>query len=164
MVEVGDAAPVFCLPGASNQEIQEICLESYLGKWLVLYFYPKDNTSGCTREAMDFTAALPQPHELGAEVVGISRDSPASHGKFAEKHGLKVLLLSDQDHKVTEAYGAWALKKMYGKESFGVVRSTFLIDPKGRIARIWRKVKVEGHADIVTKTLRELRSSGGEKK
>jgi len=86
MVEVGDAAPEFCLPGASNQEI---CLESYQGKWLVLYFYPKDNTSGCTREAVDFTAALPALHELGAEVVGISRDSPASHGKFAEKNDLR---------------------------------------------------------------------------
>ena len=147
MVEVGDAAPEFCLPGAPGASNQAVCLKSYQGKWLVLYFYPKDNTSGCTREAVDFTAALPALHELDAEVVGISRDSPASHGKFAEKHGLQVvLLLSDQDHKVTEAYGAWALKKMYGKESFGVVRSTFLIDPKGRIARIWRKVKVEGHA------------------
>jgi peroxiredoxin Q/BCP len=160
MVEVGDTAPKFCLPASVGAEV---CLESYRGKWLVLYFYPKDNTSGCTREAVDFTAALPELHGLGAEVVGISRDSPASHEKFAEKHGLKVLLLSDQDHKVTEAYGAWALKKMYGKESYGVVRSTFLIDPNGRIARIWRMVRVEGHADIVKKTLRELQSKGGEK-
>jgi peroxiredoxin Q/BCP len=158
MVEVGDAAPEFCLPGAPEEGNQEICLKSYLGKWLVLYFYPKDNTSGCTREAVDFTATLPKLHELGAEVVGISRDSPASHRKFTEKHGLQVVLLSDQDHKITEAYGAWALKKMYGKESFGVVRSTFLIDPKGRIARIWRKVKVEGHANIVVKTLQEIQS------
>ncbi len=97
---------------------------------------------------------------MGAEVVGISRDSPASHEKFAEKHGLQVVLLSDQDHKVTEAYGAWALKKMYGKESFGVVRSTFLIDPKGQIARIWRKVRVEGHAEMVIKTLQELLEHG----
>jgi peroxiredoxin Q/BCP len=163
MVEVGDAAPEFCLPGAPGASDQEICLKSYLGKWLVLYFYPKDNTSGCTREAVDFTAILPELRELGAEVVGISRDSPAGHGKFAEKHGLQVVLLSDQDHKVTEAYGAWALKKMYGKESFGVVRSTFLIDPKGQIARIWRKVKVDSHADIVKKTLQELQSIGCEK-
>ncbi len=107
---------------------------------------------------MDFTAALSELHELGAEVVGISRDSPASHRKFAEKHSLQVVLLSDQDHKVTEAYGAWALKKMYGKESYGVVRSIFLIDPQRRIARVWRKVRVEGHADIVKKTLQDLRS------
>lgn len=158
MVEVGDAAPEFCLPGAPEESNQAVCLKSYLGKWLVLYFYPRDNTSGCTREAVDFTATLPELHELGAEVVGISRDSPASHRKFAEKHGPHVVLLSDQDHKVTEAYGAWALKKMYGKESFGVVRSTFLIDPKGRIARIWRKVKVEGHANIVKETLQEIQS------
>jgi thioredoxin-dependent peroxiredoxin len=155
MVEVGDEAPEFCLPASAGAEV---CLESYLGKWLVLYFYPRDNTSGCTREAVDFTAALPALREMGAEVVGISRDSPASHGKFAEKHNLKVLLLSDQDHKVTEAYGAWALKKMYGKESYGVVRSTFLIDPQGRIARIWRKVRVEGHVNMVKKTLQELQS------
>ena len=112
MVEVGDAAPEFCLPASASREV---CLESFQGQWLVLYFYPRDNTSGCTREAVDFTAALPALREMGAEVVGISRDSPASHGKFAEKHSLQVLLLSDQDHKVTEAYGAWALKKMYGK-------------------------------------------------
>lgn len=159
MVEVGDTAPKFCLPAS---ESRDVCLEGYRGKWLVLYFYPRDNTSGCTREAVDFTAALPELRELGAEVVGISRDSPASHGKFAEKHSLKVLLLSDQDHKVTEAYGAWALKKMYGKESYGVVRSTFLIDPQGRIARIWRKVRVEGHVQGVIKALQELWSKGGE--
>jgi peroxiredoxin Q/BCP len=159
MVEVGDAAPEFCLPASASREV---CLESYRGKWLVLYFYPRDNTSGCTREAVDFTAALPELRELGAEVVGISRDSPASHDKFAEKHSLQVVLLSDQDHEVTEAYGAWALKKMYGKESYGVVRSTFLIDPQGRIARVWRKVRVEGHADIVKKTLGELGGRGGE--
>lgn len=160
MVEVGDAAPEFCLPTSASGEV---CRESYRGKWLVLYFYPRDNTSGCTREAVDFTVALPELRGLGAEVVGISRDSPASHGKFAEKHSLQVMLLSDQDHKVTEAYGAWALTKMYGKESYGVVRSTFLIDPQGRIARVWRKVRVEGHVDIVKETLQELRSKGGER-
>jgi thioredoxin-dependent peroxiredoxin len=155
MVEVGDMAPEFCLPASASREV---CLESYRGKWLVLYFYPRDNTSGCTREAVDFTAALPELREMGAEVVGISRDSSASHGKFAEKHSLKVLLLSDQDHKVTEAYGAWSLKKMYGKESYGVVRSTFLIDPQGRIARVWRKVRVEGHVQGVIKALQEIQS------
>lgn len=98
----------------------------------------------CTREAVDFTSALPALRELGAEVVGISRDSPASHDKFAEKHSLQVVLLSDQEHKVTEAYSAWALKKMYGKESYGVIRSTFLIDPSGRIARIWRRSGSKG--------------------
>ncbi|HNX10116.1 MAG TPA: peroxiredoxin [Methanothrix sp.] len=153
MVDVGDAAPLFCLPGADEQEI---CLKDYLGKWLVLYFYPKDNTSGCTREAVDFTAALPALREMGAEVLGISRDSPASHRRFREKHGLGIALASDADHLVTEAYAAWSLKKMYGRESYGVVRSTFLIDQQGQIAHIWRKVSVKGHAEAVVKRLREI--------
>jgi peroxiredoxin Q/BCP len=131
-------------------------LKDYLGKWLVLYFYPRDNTSGCTREAVDFTAALPLLQDLGASVLGVSRDSPASHRKFAEKHGLTVTLASDQDHSITEAYGAWALKKMYGKESFGTVRSTFLIDPQGKVAHIWKKVSVKGHVDAVAKRLKDL--------
>lgn len=158
MVEVGDIAPPFCLPGGDEQEF---CLKDFLGKWLVLYFYPRDNTSGCTREAVDFTAALPALRDLGAEVLGVSRDSPASHQRFTKKHGLGVKLASDPDHKVTEAYGAWALKRMYGKESYGVVRSTFLIDPQGKVARIWRKVAVKGHADAVIKALQELKGKEG---
>ena len=154
MVDAGDTAPDFCLPGAEGQDI---CLKDFEGKWLVLYFYPKDSTSGCTREAVDFTAALPQLSDLGAEVLGISRDSPASHRKFAEKHALGLKLASDVDHKVTEAYGAWALKKMYGKESYGVVRSTFLIDPLGKVAHAWRKVSVKGHAEAVAKKLGDMR-------
>ncbi|MGB7544537.1 MAG: peroxiredoxin [Methanothrix sp.] len=154
MVDAGDAAPDFCLPGAEGQDI---CLKDFEGKWLVLYFYPKDNTSGCIREAVDFTAALPQLSDLGAEVLGISRDSPASHRKFAERHELQLKLASDADHKVAEDYGAWALKKMYGKESYGVVRSTFLIDPLGKVAHAWRKVSVKGHAEAVAKKLGEMR-------
>ncbi|HSD58770.1 MAG TPA: thioredoxin-dependent thiol peroxidase [Methanotrichaceae archaeon] len=150
MVEVGDAAPEFCLPAGDEQEI---CLNSYHGKWVILYFYPKDNTSGCTREAVDFTAALDAIHTLGADVLGISRDTPASHRKFAEKHELEVKLLSDPDHEVMDAYGVWALKKMYGREGYGVVRSTFLIDPDGHIAHIWRSVKVKGHVETVLNTL-----------
>ena len=153
MVEVGDIAPDFCLPMA---EEREFCLKDREKGWLVLYFYPKDNTSGCTREAVDFTLHQPDFRKLGAEVVGISRDSPASHEKFAAKHGLGVKLLSDPDHLVTEAYGAWALKKMYGKESFGVIRSTLLIDPEGKIAYIWRRVKVDGHANAVIERLQKL--------
>lgn len=110
-----------------------ICMAYYLGKWLVLYFYSKDNTSGCTREAVDFTVALPVLRDLGASVLGVSRDSPASHRKFAEKHSLKVMLASDQEHKVTQAYGAWALKKMYGKEAAGagaeIAATTFNAHP-----------------------------------
>ena len=154
MVDIGDAAPQFCLPGMDEREV---CLDDFKGKWLVLYFYPKDNTSGCTREAVDFTLALPTLNSLGAEVLGISRDPPASHKKFAEKHDLRIKLASDADHKVTEAYGAWALKKMYGKESYGVVRSTFLIDPQGKVAHAWKKVSVKGHAEAVAEKLRETK-------
>jgi peroxiredoxin Q/BCP len=154
MVEVGDVAPEFCLT-ADNE--QEVCLNAYRGKWVVLYFYPKDNTSGCTREAEDFTAALDALHTLGADVLGISRDSHSSHRKFAEKHELKVKLLSDPNHKVMEAYGVWSLKKMYGREGYGVVRSTFLIDPDGCIAHIWRSVKVKGHVEAVVETLKDSR-------
>ncbi len=152
MVEVGDDAPQFCLPGVDGQDV---CLKDFQGRWLVLYFYPKDNTSGCTREAMDFSAALPILHDMEAEVLGISRDSPASHMRFIEKQDLVIKLASDEDHKVTQAYGAWALKKMYGKESYGVVRSTFLIDPEGKISHVWRKVSVKGHAEAVAKRLQE---------
>ena len=154
MVDIGDAAPQFCLPGMDEREV---CLDDFKGKWLVLYFYPKDNTSGCTREAVDFTLALPTLNSLGAEVLGISRDSPASHKKFIEKHGLEIKLASDADHKVTEAYGAWALKKMYGKESYGTVRSTFLIDPQGKVAHAWKKVSVKGHVEAVEEKLRETK-------
>ncbi|MGV8127100.1 MAG: peroxiredoxin [Methanothrix sp.] len=154
MVDIGDAAPQFCLPGMDEREV---CLDDFKGKWLVLYFYPKDNTSGCTREAVDFTLALPTLNCLEAEVLGISRDPPASHKKFTEKHGLGIKLASDADHKVTEAYGAWALKKMYGKESYGVVRSTFLIDPQGKVAHAWKKVSVKGHAEAVAERLRETK-------
>jgi thioredoxin-dependent peroxiredoxin len=158
MVEVGHDAPDFCLPAG---EEEEVWLNSFRGKWVVLYFYPKDNTSGCTQEAVDFTAALDALHALGADVLGISRDSPASHGKFAEKHGLKVKLLSDPDHKVMDAYGVWALKKMYGQEKYGVVRSTFLIGPDGLIARIWRSVKVKGHVEAVVKNLKGFTNPSG---
>jgi peroxiredoxin Q/BCP len=158
MAEVGDVAPEFCLPAVDEQEV---CLSSFRGKWVVIYFYPKDNTSGCTQEAVDFTTALDALHALGAEVFGISRDSLESHRKFAEKHGLKLKLLSDPDHKVMEAYGVWALKKMYGQEKYGVVRSTFLIGPGGRIAYIWRSVKVKGHLEAVVKNLEKLQNPSG---
>lgn len=158
MVKIGDEAPEFCLPSGGGDEV---CLNSYRGKWLVLYFYPKDNTSGCTREAMDFTAALDQIQAQDADVLGISRDSTESHRKFAEKHGLKVKLLSDPDHKVMDAYGVWAIKKMYGKEGYGVIRSTFLISPSGKIAHVWRSVKVKGHVDAVIKILEAAKNFSG---
>ena len=126
---------------------------------MVLYFYPKDNTSGCTREAVDFTIRLEDFKNLDAVVLGVSPDSVESHKKFRMKHGLKVILLSDPEHKVIETYGAWGKKKRYGKEYYGVIRSTFLIDPNGIVRKVWRNVRVAGHVDEVFETLKSLRES-----
>ncbi len=153
-LKVGDQTPDFCLP---DQDEREVCLKDFRGKWVILYFYPKDNTSGCTREAIDFTEHLEEIESLGAVVLGVSPDSVKSHVKFREKHNLKVTLLSDPEHKVLETYGAWQLKKMYGREYYGVVRSTFLIDPEGKIAYIWPKVKVKGHIEAVIEKLKDLK-------
>ena len=147
-------APEFCLPDAEGNEH---CLSDFRGKWVVLYFYPKDNTSGCTKEAIGFTERKNDFENEGAVIIGISKDSPKSHARFIEKHGLDILLLSDEDHSVIERYGAWGKKKLYGKEHWGTVRSTFLIDPEGKIVREWRKVKVAGHADEVLNALRDLK-------
>jgi peroxiredoxin Q/BCP len=154
-VGAGEDAPSFCLP---DQDGIEVCLDEFSGRWLVLYFYPKDNTSGCTREALDFTEMLEDFRDLGAEVLGISPNSPKSHQKFREKHGIEVRLLSDPDHRALEAYGAWGAKKMYGKEYQGVLRSTAIINPDGKIARIWRRVRVKGHVDGVREEMRSLTS------
>ena len=137
---------------------KEICLNDFKGKWVVLYFYPKDNTPGCTREALDFTEKLEEFEKLGAVIIGVSKDSTRSHRRFIEKHGIRVILLSDPEHKVIEAYGAWGKKKRYGREYYGTVRSTFLIDPEGRVRKVWRNVKVKGHVEEVLKTLKELKS------
>ena len=147
---VGKPAPSFCLPDAEGKEV---CLESFRGKWVVLYFYPRDNTPGCTLEAIQFSAALEKFAELGAQVLGVSTDSPESHVKFTEKHDLTVLLLSDTTHRVIEAYGAWRPKTFFGKEILGTSRDTFLIDPEGKIAEVWRKVSVKGHAEAVKEAL-----------
>jgi len=146
MLTKGDNAPEFCLP---NSEGKPICLKDFRGRWLVLYFYPKDNSSGCTKEALEFTELKSRFEGMKAVIIGISPDSVESHRKFREKHALTITLLSDPDHKVLEAYGVWQLKRMYGREYHGVVRSTFLIDPDGKIAEIWTKVKVKGHAEAV---------------
>ena len=153
MLEVGDKAPEFCLP---NQDENEICLRDLKGKWIVLYFYPKDNTPGCTTEACDFTENLPDFEGLDAVVLGVSPDSPKKHRNFIEKKNLGITLLSDENKEVLESYGVWQLKKMCGKEYMGVVRSTFLIDPDGIIAEIWRNVRVKGHVEKVKKRLAEL--------
>ena len=153
-VSIGDSAPSFNLESSTGDAVSR---ESFSGKWLVLYFYPKDNTSGCTTEAVDFTEHLSAFAALEAEVVGVSPDSTQSHCNFIEKHALKVTLLSDPDKKALEAYDAWAPKKMYGREFLGVIRSTFLIDPKGVVRAVWPKVKVSGHVEDVLATLKDLR-------
>ncbi|HUK39099.1 MAG TPA: peroxiredoxin [Methanomicrobiales archaeon] len=147
---VGKPAPPFCLPDAGGKEV---CLESFRGKWVVLYFYPRDNTPGCTLEAIQFSKALEEFASLGAQVIGVSTDSPESHVKFAERHDLTVLLLSDTDHRVIGAYDAWKPKSFMGKEFLGTERDTFLVDPEGKIVEVWRKVSVKGHAEAVKDAL-----------
>lgn len=145
-------APGFCLP---DQDGEEVCLKSLRGRWIVLYFYPKDNTKGCTREALDFTLNKDRIEEMGTTVLGVSPDSVKSHQGFRNKQGLTLTLLSDPGHGVLEAYGVWQLKKSYGREYYGVVRSTFIIDPEGRIAHVWKRVRVIDHVEVVIKKLLE---------
>jgi peroxiredoxin Q/BCP len=153
-MKIGSEVPTFCLPDrAGKQE----CLSDFRGKWVVLCFYPKDNTAGCTREAMDFSEQQPDFERHNAAIIGISPDSPASHEKFAEKHQLRVLLLSDEQHGVAKKYDVWKLKRLYGREYHGIERSTFLINPEGKLAQAWRKVKVNGHVDAVKRTLEAFR-------
>lgn len=152
-VEVGKEAPDFCL---LDENRQKVCLSDFKGKWVVLYFYPKDNTPGCTKETEDFSELLPKFEKLGAVVLGVSPDSVESHKKFKEKKGLKVKLLSNESKEVLKAYGVWQKKKMYGREYYGVVRTTYLIDPKGKVAHLWKRVKVKGHAEAVLNKLKEL--------
>ncbi len=147
-------APEFCLP---NQDGAEISLRDLKGKWVVLYFYPKDDTSGCTTEACDFTNALGEFEDLDAIVIGISPDSVAKHKKFRDKYNLKVTLLADEEKTALSAYGVWQEKSMYGKKYMGVVRTTFIINPNGEIAKQFDKVKVAGHVEAVKKALQELR-------
>ena len=155
MLEIGTKAPEFCVP---NQDEVEICLRDLSGKWIILYFYPKDNTPGCTTEACDFTEAQPIFEDLDAVILGVSPDSPKKHRNFIEKKKLKITLLSDEDKELCSAYGVWQLKKFMGKEYMGVVRSTFIINPDGEIVAIWEKVKVKGHVDAVREKLGELQS------
>jgi len=149
----GDKAPDFDMPTAGGGRVR---LKDLKGKAVVLYFYPKDDTSGCTQEALRFTEKAAQFRKLGAEVVGVSRDSVAAHDKFAAKHGLAVTLGSDEAGAACEAYGVWREKAMYGRKYMGIERSTFLIDPKGKVVKTWRKVKVPGHVDEVLAAAREI--------
>ena len=153
---MGEEAPGFCLP---SQDGEEVCLESLRGRWVVLYFYPKDNTKGCTLEAIDFTMNKERIEGMGATVLGVSPDSVKSPRGFCDKHGLTITLLSDPDHGVLEAYGVWQLKMMYSKEPLGVVRSTFLIDSEGRIAHAWKRVKVADHVEAVIGKIAELKGA-----
>ena len=149
----GTSAPPFSL---SDYKGMKYSLDDFRGKWLILYFYPKDNTTGCTAEAVAFSDVYDELQKHDVKVIGISPDSPESHKKFIDKHNLKITLLSDETHSVIEAYGVWNLKKMYGKEYMGVERSTFLIDTEGIIREIWKKVKVKGHVNEITAKLNEL--------
>ena len=152
MLEPGKKAPAFTLPDANGNKVS---LKDFLGKKVVLYFYPKDNTSGCTKEACDFRDAMPDFSKIDAVVLGVSPDSPESHGKFIAKNNLNFTLLSDVNKKTLEKYGVWKEKSMYGRKYMGVERTTVIIDEKGRVVKIFPKVKVKGHVEQVLKTLRE---------
>lgn len=152
-LEIGQAAPAFSAPDHAGETT---ALEDFKGQWLVLYFYPKDDTPGCTTEACEFTSGLEGFDSLNAVVLGCSPDSPEKHRKFREKYGLKIRLLSDPDHELLSAYGAWGEKNMYGKISIGVIRSTVIIDPEGRIVHHYKRAKAKGHAEAVQKRLAAL--------
>ena len=147
----GDKAPDFELPTDGDGAIR---LSSLKGKKVVLYFYPADDTTGCTTEAIDFTSALPEFARAGAVVVGVSPDSTGSHEKFKAKHKLGVTLAADVDRKVIERYGVWGEKMMYGRKSMGLIRSTFLIGPDGKILKTWRNVRVKGHVPAVLEAVK----------
>ena len=149
---VGDKAPDFSVPGDSGSTIS---LSDYKGKHVVLYFYPKDDTPGCTKEACGFRDNLKDFDDLQAAVIGVSKDTPAKHDKFKDKYDLNFPLASDEDGKICDDYGVWVEKNMYGKKYMGIERATYLIDPDGKIAHIWRKVKVKGHVEDVRDVLKE---------
>lgn len=153
VVEEGSKAPAFKLAADSGGSV---ALKDFAGKPLVLYFYPKDDTPGCTKEAIDFSAAAANFKRAGAAVVGVSKDSVTSHDKFKTKHKLTFTLASDPDGNVIESYGSWVEKSMYGRKYMGIDRSTFLIDGKGKIAKIWRKVRVPGHVQEVLDAVKSL--------
>ena len=155
MLKVGDTAPEFCLP---NQDDIEICSRDLKGKWIVLYFYPKDNTPGCTTEACEFTEAAPDFSDLDAVILGVSADSTKKHRNFIEKKELGITLLSDEDTSMMQKYGVWQLKKNYGKEYMGIVRTTFIIDPEGVVQAVWEKVRVKEHVAKVKEELEKLQN------
>ncbi|MWV45554.1 thioredoxin-dependent thiol peroxidase [Paenibacillus sp. HJL G12] len=147
---IGQEVPDFTLPAAGGEEVT---LSSYRGRKVILYFYPKDMTPACTDEACSFRDSYHILEAKGAAVLGVSPDPVKSHRKFKDKYELPFLLLSDEDHKVSELYGVWQLKKMYGREYMGIVRSTFLIDEEGKLLKEWRKVRVKGHTEDILSAL-----------
>ena len=152
MIEVGDRAPAIAV-AASDGATVDLATP---GRPLVLYFYPKDDTSGCTREAQDFTALAGEFEAAGVRVIGVSRDPMKSHAKFIGKYGLGIPLASDEDGRISDAFGTWVQKSMYGRKYMGMERSTFLIGADGRVLKAWRKVKVPGHAAEVLEAAKEL--------
>ncbi|QDS89701.1 Putative peroxiredoxin bcp [Rosistilla ulvae] len=152
-IEAGQKAPAFYL---ASDEGDKVRLSSLKGSPVVLYFYPKDDTPGCTKEACAFRDRSEEIKALGATVLGVSPDDTASHAKFRSKYELNFPLLADPDHKVAEAYGAWREKNMYGKKSMGIQRSTFVIDAEGKVAKVWKRVKVDGHDQHVIDAIKAL--------
>jgi peroxiredoxin Q/BCP len=153
-LEIGIPAPKFTL---MDQNGKRVSLSDFRGKWIVLYFYPKDDTPGCTTQACEFTAGIADFRNLDAVVLGCSPDSPEDHRAFIAKHGLDLRLLSDPEHRVMETYEAWGEKNMYGKITVGVIRSTVIIDPEGRVAHRWKRASAKGHASKVMDRLERLR-------
>jgi peroxiredoxin Q/BCP len=153
MPSIGEKVPNFERPANGGVNI---ALSDYIGKYVVLYFYPRDNTSGCTTQSKEFSAAMPTLSTLNTVVLGISTDSVKSHDNFVAKQDLTIPLLSDEDNSICEEFGVWVEKNMYGKKFMGIVRSTFLIDPNGVLIHEWRKVKVVGHVDAVVEHIQAL--------
>lgn len=156
MLDEGDPIPAIELTSAGGGQID---LRSYVGRPFVMYFYPKDDTAGCTREAQDFSALLPEFEALDARLLGVSKDSPIKHQKFINKYDLTVPLATDGEGKAIEAFGVWVEKSLYGKRYMGIDRATFLFDAKGRLSRVWRRVRVPGHAVDVLEAVKELESA-----
>lgn len=152
MLEIGSKAPAFTLPRDGEGSVR---LSDFKGKWVIIYFYPKDLTSGCTKQAITFTEMADEFNRANAVILGISPDSVASHNKFKTKHDLDIILLADEQKQAISAYDVWKEKKMYGRSYMGVERSTFLVDSKGIIKALWRKVKIPGHAEEILQLIRE---------
>ncbi len=151
ILKIGSSAPSFCVPVTGNKQLS---LSDYAGRYLVLYFYPKDDTSGCTKQAIGFSEHKSAFEALNTDILGISKDSLASHDKFTAKHDLSITLGADEDLAICEAYGVWVEKKMYGRTYMGIERSTFLIGPDGTLLQAWRKVRVPGHVEAVLEFIR----------